>query len=201
MLNLEKIHKAYNLICEIYGETEVDVKILSKELKVSMTRLVDYIKENIKHFDIDYKNITKKGFKYLYFQGRKVKMPDEIVVGKILYVYGVYMNVEDNPKTDEWLQKKIKEYENIIYLERVVFWSTTPDWYIPVDEYDKNDKYRKYLWRNTIEKINKIKNIVGAVKEKTYACLDSSKTVDTYIDEEGIKKLKEKGWKIIKVEK
>jgi hypothetical protein len=184
-----------------YGDKEVDIKKLAKELNVKETKLLNFINENKKHFDIGYKNITKNTFKIIYFQGRKVKIPTEIPVGKILCIKNIYLNIEDNPNNEEWVQKQIKENEKTIFLERVVFWITTSDWYIPIDEYDENDRYKKYLWRNTIEKINKIKSIEGVVKEKTYASLDSSKTVDTYIDDEGIKKLELNGWTVIKKNK
>jgi hypothetical protein len=199
MLNLESIYETYILLCETYGKEEIDVRTLANELGVSMTGLVGYIKKNIKYFDIDYKNITKREYKITYFQGRKVKIPQDIVVSKILCIKNIYMDTADNPNNDEWLQKKIKENENVIYLKRVVFWSRKEDWHIPIDYYDRNDRYRKHLWRNTVEKINKIKSIEGVLKTRTYGWLDNTKTIHTYIDEEGIKKLKEKGWQVIKV--
>lgn len=108
ILNLEIVYKTYNLLCEIYGDKEVDIKKLAKELNVKETKLLNFINENKKHFDIGYKNITKNTFKITYFQGRKVKIPTEIPVGKILCIKNIYLNIEDNPNNEEWASKTNK---------------------------------------------------------------------------------------------
>jgi phage antirepressor YoqD-like protein len=54
-----------------YGDKEVDIKKLAKELNVKETKLLNFINENKKHFDIGYKNITKTHSKLFIFKVEK----------------------------------------------------------------------------------------------------------------------------------
>ena len=75
---------------------------------------------------------------------------------KGLRIKTAYPSVSDNPYNQEWLERKQKEYAKTLYVRQWNCYGQLENFYVGTDASSVNDKSyedRKYLWRNTKEKM------------------------------------------------
>lgn len=142
---INEIKRRFDLLKKVNNESYCLVSELAKELKVSKTDLMQFIENNPKLFSVA--TMEKRASK-------------GVTRNLGLAVKAVYLNPCDNPITEEWLKKQIKEKANYIYISEIDYYGSIQGYYIEKDVKGNN---REHLWRNTQEKLNKLveQGIVG----------------------------------------
>ena len=138
---------------------------LANELRVKTTELTKFIIEHIKHFVL-YKN------------------------DKGVYITKVYLELIDKPGSDEFVEYRKEKYKNTLflatysypYVSEVVFHRLI---------LDEEDEERSNEWRNTPEKIEKVKNFLA---ETYVANGDYMDKYSDYIPKDKIELLISQGW-------
>lgn len=199
-MDISEIKKRVELLQKAGLQKTVLISDVAKEMKVRITDLMEYILDNPKLFVTDEVWSWKKETYYEHMPWGKVKNTRSVHDKcKGLGITTVYISPEENWRTDEWLEKKIADNLNTIWISKWDNYGHIEGKYIGGEDFE-NNTYRTYLWRNTSAKIEKIK-MTGVVKEGTFYlggwgdCTSYKK--DTVIDDEGIAKLREMGWTVI----
>ena len=173
MPELKEIKRIFDLYCQVECTNSVKVTDLAKELGIKKTCLMQFINDNPKNF----KTFTIDNSKKASENGLRVK--------------NVYLNIQDNPDTIEWLEYTKKKYDKYIYINEWNNYGHIEGFYV------NEDKGREGLWRNTKEKINKLNNL-GIFSEQTFyigSWTDCSHHKIKYaLTENTLHKLKELGW-------
>ena len=147
-LQITKIHRIVSLIQKVNCSTFALISETSSELGIKKTALMQYIEDHPKFFDII--EATSKSAK-------------GVVKTLGLAIRKVYLALEENPVTEEWLAVKKKEWEKKIQVFEQTYYNQHEFWYLAVDD----ERERKNLWRNTPEKIQTLID-AGVIKmEKT----------------------------------
>ena len=97
-LEITEIKRIVNLIQKIECKNYAVLTDTAKELGVKKTELMQFIEDNNKLFKISEVNGVKG-----------------------LTISNVYLKPEDNPETDEWIEKKKKEWEKHLPNEKYSF--------------------------------------------------------------------------------
>ncbi len=82
-------------------------------------------------------------------------------------LFDVYLLPEDNPKTEEWLQKQIVEKAKYIYISEFDNYGCIEGYFIVIDKEGSSNKNKEWLWRNTEQKVKKIQSL-GATHKATF---------------------------------
>lgn len=171
-LNLKDVKECFELY-RIAFQKKPFVSNLAKELGVKSTELMKFIVDNDKHFLL-YSN------------------------DKGSYISQVYVELKDREGTDEYVEYNKEKYKNTIFLSTKEFdYSNIVDFhYVETDT--KKDEKRSNEWRNTPEKIDKIKpylgrnTFVGGGYGDSYAI-----DYNNFVSKENIKKLMSEGWEFV----
>lgn len=138
-MEISEIKRIVELVKKVNCESLALISEVAKEMGVKKTALMQFVEDNPKLFKIDtYCTYTKRD--------RKVKG---------LAIFKVYLTPEENPDTEEWMEKMRKAWENKIHVGEQTYYGQHEYFYIPEDDRNStNDAYRKEgMYRNTPEKI------------------------------------------------
>lgn len=170
VLTLEKVKECHELFKMAFGGTPY-VAELAKELDVKATELMRFIVNNQTRF--------------LLTDGEK---------GTIVSDIGVYL--KDKVGTSEWLEDSIEKYKNTIFLDKHYIEPLSDDVGFHYVKQDSFDAYKSNEWRNTADKMNKIKPYLSNKVATIKTFLDFHKReFDNYLSKENIKLLTYQGWK------
>lgn len=183
-MNIEEIKRRTDLLKKVNNENYCLISELAREMKTSKTDLMQFIEDNSKLFSC--KPIEKRTSKNLG-----------------LAITDVYLNAYENPATEEWLEKKINDYQNYIYVNEIDYYGSIQGYYIVIDT-EKESNNREYLWRNTQEKLNRLVK-QGLVCKHTF-CVGGigdcyNRVCEYALLHDWENKLKENGWEFNKVKK
>lgn len=145
-MEIQEIKRRFDLLRKVNNDNYCLISELAKELKISKTDLMQFIEDNRNLFSL---------------VALKKHMKNGTIKNIGTALREVYLNVDENPKTDEWLKKQIEQYKNYIYVSEINYYGSIQGYYVDVD--NENCKNRENLWRNTKEKIDKLieQNIVS----------------------------------------
>ena len=130
-MEVSEIKRIAELLQKVNCECIALISEVAKEMGVKKTALMQFVEDNPKLFKIDtYYTYTKRD--------RKVKG---------LAISKVYLTPEENPDTEEWMEKMRKEWDKKIHVGEQTYYGVHEYWFIPVDG-EKESGYR-----NTPEKI------------------------------------------------
>jgi ribosome-binding factor A len=132
-MEISEIKRIAELLQKVNCECIALVSEVAKEMGVKKTALMQFIEDNPKLFKLDtYYTYTKRD--------RKVKG---------LAISKVYLTPEENPDTEEWMEKMRKAWDKKIHIGEQTYYGYHEYFCIPEDDADsKEGKYR-----NTPEKI------------------------------------------------
>lgn len=145
-MEISEIHRIVNLIKKVNCSTFALITETASELGIKKTALMQYIEDNPKLFDvIEATSRSAKG----------------VVKTLGLGIRKVYLTPEENPATEEWLNKQKALWEKKIQVSEKSYYGQHEFWFLVVDD----EKERKNLWRNTPEKIQTLID-AGAIEMK-----------------------------------
>jgi hypothetical protein len=194
-MKIQKIKEAFELTKDITNKNYVLISLLARKLKIDELDLMSFIKNNSDLFYTEtiwtYKTKkVKNNIAGRYYWSEDVVKNKNLGLG----IKTVYLSKLENYRTDEWLQKQIKDKAKYLHISEMDNYGYIQGYYLSKD---KEDAYRTHLWRNTAEKLNRL-------KQENY--LHSGSTVyggfgDSYtakyeytISPEKINQLNELGW-------
>lgn len=176
-LQIEEVHRIVSLIQKVNCSTYALITETASELGIKKTALMQYIEDNPKLFDvIEATSRSAKG----------------VVKTLGLGIKRVYLTPEENPKTEEWLEKMKALWEKKIHISSQYYYSQLEFHHITVDSSDG----KKNLYRNTPEKIQELEEAGLITKSECwYGGLSDSYKIETYrVNSEDIKKIEAAGW-------
>ena len=130
-IEINQIIRVVNLLKQVNNQFSALVAETAKEMGVKKTDLMEFINVNSRLFRLEN---DKKG----------------------LRIKTAYPSVSDNPYNPEWLERKQKEYARTLYVRQWNCYGQLENFYVGTDASSVNDKSyedKKYLWRNTKEKM------------------------------------------------
>ena len=148
------------------------VNNLANELGVKTTTLMKFIMDNMEHFVL-FKN------------------------DKGTYISRIYMELKDKPGSKDFVEYNKKNYKDTLFLE-VYLYPYTSDMGFHRLKVDERDEERSNEWRNTPEKIEKVKSFLV---EKHVSNGDYTEKYPDYISKENIELLISQGWKFVNYRK
>ena len=149
-MEINEVKRIVNLVKEVNCERWAVVSEVAKEMGVKKTVLMQFINDN------------PKLFKVVPYIGGITSNARAKNLG--LVIKKVYLNAEENPETEEWLEVRKNEWEKKIHIGERTYYGCHEYWLIP--EEDDDEKEAKY--RNTPEKIQEL--VDAGVIEKTITC-------------------------------
>lgn len=179
-MKITEIKRRFDLLTKANNENYCLLSELAKELSIKKTDLMQFIEDNYKLFSIC---------------AMERKMNNGKFKNLGVAIQNVYLHVDENPITDEWLKKHLEEYKDYIYIEEISNYGEILGYYV---KEDKDGKLRENLWRNTKEKIEKLRK-QGIIGERTFyigGYNDSYKRIyDTTLLQGWRNHLKDEGWR------
>ena len=171
-LQIAEVNRIAELIKKVDCTNYALISDVSKEMGIKKTALMQFIVDNPKLFKLV--EVTKK----------------EKTVG--LAIKKVYMTAEENPATEEWLEKMKALWEKKIHISSQYYYGQLEFHHIAVD----STEGKKNLYRNTPEKIQELEEAGLITKSECwYGGLSDSYKIETYpVNSETIKKIEEAGW-------
>ena len=171
-LQIAEVNRIAELIKKVDCTNYALISDVSKEMGIKKTALMQFIVDNPKLFKLV--EVTKK----------------EKTVG--LAIKKVYMTAEENPATEEWLEKMKALWEKKIHISSQYYYGQLEFHHIVVD----STEGKKNLYRNTPEKIQELEEAGLITKSECwYGGLSDSYKIETYpVNSETIKKIEEAGW-------
>lgn len=175
-MDIQEIKRRFELLKMANDKQYCSVSELAKELKVRKTDLMQFIVDNPKLFVKTNVTVVNKN------------------IGACLS--DVYLLPEDNPGTEEWIQKQIVEKEKYIYISEFDNYGVIEGYFITIDK-ESNSNRKEWIWRNTKEKVEEIQSL-GVTYEHIFYfggfgdCAEHK--VEYAISPEGLQKLKQEGW-------
>ncbi len=157
-MELEEIKTTVDLLKKSNCKRFVTLVELAKELRHSKTKVMQFLSEHERYFVLaerwepKEKTITRQMF------GRKYK--DTIQIrGKHLglCIENAYTSLDQNHHNIEWVNRMKFEKAKYIELSVANNYGYIMGYFVQIDKENKEDEYRKHLWRNTPEKIAEIK--------------------------------------------
>ncbi len=167
---IRKIKKIVELIQKVDCTKYAMITDTAKEMGVKKTALMELVDNNPKLFDLV--EVGKKGK----------------TIG--LGISRVYLSAEENPKTEEWLEVKKKEWDKKIHIGARIYYNCLEYWFIP-EEDGKEGEYR-----NTPEKIQELAD-AGVIKKirTCYGGLGDAYHEEVFIFNDEVKKaIEDYGW-------
>ena len=132
-MEISEIKKIVELIKKVNCENLALISEVAKEMGVKKTALMQFIEDNPKLFKL----------------GEKTKRTKNTQTTLGLGIMTAYLSADENPDTEEWMEKKKKEWDKKIHVGEQTYYGCHEYWLIPED--DVTSKEGKY--RNTPEKI------------------------------------------------
>lgn len=173
-MEISEIKRIVELIKKVNCENLALISEVAKEMGTKKTALMQFVEDNPKLFKIDtYYTYTKRD--------RKVKG---------LAIFKVYLTPEENPDTEEWMEKMRKAWENKIHVGEQTYYGYHEYFCIPEDG-EKEGQYR-----NTPEKIKFLEE-KGIIKKVSggYGGLSDYYRTEYYPYTDEVQKALEKiGW-------
>lgn len=161
-MELQQIKESFELLKIANNHSYVLIPELSKELKTTKTHLMGFVINNPKNFyteniwsvkDVKVRRrLWPNDPKSVYTTTEQVKNRN---LG--LGIKNVYLDAAENYRTDEWLQKIIKEKGKYLHISESDNYGYIQGYYVKTDLKKQDDEFRYYLWRNTQTKINWLK--------------------------------------------
>lgn len=170
-LDLKEVRDRFELYKVAFNKKPY-VNNLANELGVKTTTLMKFIVDNDKHFVL-YQN------------------------DKGTYISQIYLELKDKPGSDEFVEYNKEKYKNTIFLDTYAYPYTSGVVFHRVIE-DKKDNERSNEWRNTPEKVKKIKEFI--TNENFSIGMEIYRYTD-YIPKENIELLISQGWKFVNYNK
>ena len=176
-MEIAGIKKTVELIQKVDCTKYAMITDTAKEMGVKKTALMEFIDNNSKLFDLV--EVVKKGK----------------TIG--LGISRVYLSAEENPTTEEWVEKKKAEWEKKIHIGERTYYGYHEYWFIPEDFIPENNiLYKEGEYRNTPEKIKELAD-AGVIKKVTrcYGGLSDCYKEEVYIFNDEVKKaIEDYGW-------
>ena len=149
-ISIDHVRYRYKLLTEIYQGNQIKLVDLAEELDVKKTDLMQFILDN--------KN---------YFALTMVTTAAGLVISKI------YDKLEDNPITQEWLQKKINDNKKTIWMSPIKEFNNLMGWCLCETTKDPDpsvflNENRATKWKNTKEKLEEVKKLGFLHKQQFY---------------------------------
>lgn len=197
-MDISEIKRKFELLKMANASNYCLVSELAKELKVSKTDLMQFVLDNYKLFHVeDIYSYKKKTYTTTIWGNkfRDTKTVKDKILG--LGVTSVYLNPEDNFRTEEWLQKQIVEKAKYIYISEFDNYGCIEGYFVVIDKEDSSNKNKEWLWRNTEQKVKEIQKL-GVTHKNTFYfggygdCTEHP--VEYAISSDGLQKLKQAGW-------
>ena len=171
-MEIAGIKKIVGLIQKVDCTNYAMITDTAKEMGVKKTALMEFIDNNPKLFDLV--EVAKKGK----------------TIG--LGISRVYLSAEENPKTEEWIEKKKREWEKKIHVGERTYYGCHEYWFIPEDKFP----YDESKYRNTLTKIKELAD-AGVIKKvtKCYGSFGDCSNEEVYIFDDEVKKaIEDYGW-------
>ena len=170
---LTQIQEIVRLIKKVNCTTYALITEIAKEAGMKKTAVMAFIETYPKLFDLVE---VKKGNKNL---GLGVKF--------------TYNSADENPATEEWLERKRKEWDKKLHIHSCWYYNCLEFLYIDTDIKDHN---RYWEYRNTEEKVAELEKKGLKRQDQCYGGLgDCSKMKDIYVvTHELLKVLEDNGW-------
>lgn len=169
---LLQIKKMVDLVMKVNCQNFALISEVAKEMGMKKTAVMQFVDDNPKLFKLVE---VKKGDK---IQGLGIRV--------------VYESPDQNPDTEEWMTRKITEWEHKLHVGGKYYYNTLEFWFFPEETSDsKESKYR-----NTKEKFKELEE-KGILQKTTkgYGSFSDYYKVDVYpCNGEILKKLEEAGW-------
>jgi hypothetical protein len=131
-LSIQNVKETVRLIQRVDCHSYATITDVAKEMGVKKTQVMMFIEQNPKLFKIA--EITK---------GNKS-------LGLAILV--VYLEADQNPDTQEWLDRKTREWDHKIHVGEMTYYGQHEFWYFPGEV----SKSKESLYRNTPEKIREL---------------------------------------------
>lgn len=178
-MEISEINRIVNLLQKVDCTWYALIADVAREMGIKKTALMQFIDDNPKNFRIQEITITSaKGVKKTLGLG----------------IQKVYLTADQNPATEEWLEKQKADWEKKIHVDEQTYYGQHEFWCFP-EEYEQ-DSRRYHLWRNTPEKFQELEEM-GILKKTTqwYGGLSDSYKRDVYLcNDDILQKLADTGW-------
>ena len=132
-MEISEIKRIAELLQKVNCERIALISEVAKEMGVKKTALMQFIEDNPKLFKL----------------GEKTKRTKNTQTTLGLGIMTAYLSADENPDTEEWMEKMRKEWDKKIHVDEQTYYGYHEYWLIPKD--DVTSKEGKY--RNTPEKI------------------------------------------------
>lgn len=175
-MEIGEIKRITELLQKVNCERIALISEVAKEMGVKKTALMQFIEDNPKLFKL----------------GEKVKRTKNTQTTLGLGIMTAYLSADNNPDTEEWLEKMRKAWENKIHIGEQTYYGYHEYWLIP--EEDADSKEGKY--RNTPEKIKFLeeKGIIKKISGGYGGFSDYYRTEYYPYNDEVQKALEDIGW-------
>lgn len=175
-MEISEIKRIAELLQKVNCERIALISEVAKEMGVKKTVLMQFIEDNPKLFKL----------------GEKVKRTKNTQTTLGLGIMTAYLSADENPDTEEWMEKMRKAWKNKIHVGEQTYYGQHEYFCIP--EENVNNKEGKY--RNTPEKIKFLeeKGIIKKVKGGYGGLSDYYRTEYYPYSEEVQKALESIGW-------
>jgi hypothetical protein len=130
-MEISEIKRIVQLLQKVNCERIALISEVAKEMGVKKTALMQFVEDNPKLFKL----------------GEKVRRTKSTQTTLGLGIMQVYLSADENPDTEEWLEKMKKVWDKKIHIGEQNYYGAHEYWLIPEDE-GKEGQYR-----NTPEKI------------------------------------------------
>lgn len=154
-LTLKEVRDCFELYKAAFNKKPY-ISNLANELRIKTTELMKFIVENDKHFVL-YQN------------------------DKGTYIANIYLDLRDKPGSDEFVEYRKEKYKNVLVLDTYSYPYTREVVFHRL-RVDEKDEERSNEWRNTAEKIEKVKDFLieervanGDYTERYSDCLPKDK--------------------------
>ena len=131
-MEISEIKRIAELLQKVNCEHIALISEVAKEMGVKKTALMQFIEDNPKLFKL----------------GEKVKRTKNTQTTLGLGIITAYLSADENPDTEEWIEKMKKAWEKKIHIGEQTYYGCHEYWLIPEEGDGKERKYR-----NTPEKI------------------------------------------------
>ena len=131
-MEISEIKRIAELLQKVNCEHIALISEVAKEMGVKKTALMQFIENNPKLFKL----------------GEKVKRTKNTQTTLGLGIMTAYLSADENPDTEEWIEKMKKAWEKKIHIGEQTYYGCHEYWLIPEEGDGKERKYR-----NTPEKI------------------------------------------------
>ena len=132
-MEISEIKRITELLQKVNCERIALISEIAKEMGVKKTALMQFVEDNPKLFKL----------------GEKMKRTKNTQTTLGLGIMTAYLSADENPDTEEWVEKMRKMWEKKIHIGEQTYYGYHEYWLIPED--DITTKEGKY--RNTPEKI------------------------------------------------